>query len=95
MGMIVGVCTVEIHIPEVQSLKGKRQVLKSLTARLRNQFNIAVAEIDEQDLWQKAILGIVCVANESKMVNQTLDQVLNTIRGNPSLQLLRTQIEML
>lgn len=95
MGMIVGVCTVEIHIPEVQSLKGKRQVLKSLTARLRNQFNIAVAEIDEQDLWQKAILGIVCVANESKMVNQTLDQVLNAIRGNPSLQLLRTQIEML
>ena len=93
--MIVGVCTVEIHIPEAQSLKGKRQVLKSVTARLRNQFNVAVAEVDEQDLWQKAVLGVVCVANETKIVNQILDQVLNAIRSNPSLQLLRTQIEIL
>ncbi|MDR4494748.1 MAG: DUF503 domain-containing protein [Nitrospirales bacterium] len=93
--MIVGICTVELHIPEAQSLKGKRQVLKSLTSRLRNRFNIAVAEIDDHDLWQKAILGIACVANESSMVNQTLDQVLNVIQGNPSLQLLRSQIELL
>lgn len=95
MGMIVGICTVELHIPEAQSLKGKRQVVKSLTSRLRNRFNIAVAEIDEQDLWQKSILGIACVANESGMVNRTLDQVLNVIRGNPSLQLLRSHIELL
>lgn len=93
--MIVGICTVELHIPEAQSLKGKRQVLKSLTTRLRNRFNIAVAEIDEQDLWQKAVLGIACVANETGIVNQTLDQVLNVIRGNPSLQLLRSRIELL
>lgn len=95
MGMIVGICTVELHIPEAQSLKGKRQVVKSLTSRLRNRFNIAVAEVDEQDLWQKSILGIACVANESGMVNRTLDQVLNVIRGNPSLQLLRSHIELL
>ncbi len=95
MGMIVGICTVELHIPEAQSLKGKRQVLKSLTSRLRNRFNIAVAEIDDHDLWQKAIVGIACVANEAAMVNQTLDQVLNVIQGNPSLQLLRSHIELL
>ena len=93
--MIVGICTVELHIPEAQSLKGKRQVLKSLTSRLRNRFNIAVAEIDDHDLWQKAIVGIACVANEAGMVNHTLDQVLNVIQGNPSLQLLRSQIELL
>ena len=74
---------------------GKRQVLSSLTTRLRNRFNISVAEIDEQDLWQKAILGIAYVANETGRVNQTLDQVLNLIRANPSLELLRSQIEVL
>ena len=56
---------------------------------------MAVAEIDEQDLWQKAILGIVCVANESGVVNGILDQALNVIQGNPSLQLLHSKIELL
>jgi hypothetical protein len=95
MGMMVGLCTVELHIPDVQSLKGKRQVLSSLKSRLRNRFNISIAEIDEHDLWQKSILGIACVANETGRVNQTLDQVLNLIRANPSLELLRSQIEVL
>jgi uncharacterized protein YlxP (DUF503 family) len=95
MGMMVGVCTVELHIPNVQSLKGKRQVLSSVISRLRNRFNISVAEIDEHDLWQKAILGIAYVANDTGRVNQTLDQVLNLIRANPSLELLRSQIEIL
>jgi uncharacterized protein YlxP (DUF503 family) len=95
MGMMVGLCTVELHIPNVQSLKGKRQVLSSLTTRLRNRFNISVAEIDEQDLWQKAILGIAYVANDTGRVNQTLEQALNLIRANPSLELLRSQIEVL
>ena len=92
---MVGLCTVELHIPDVQSLKGKRQVLSSLTTRLRNRFNISVAEIGENDLWQKAILGIACVANDTGRVNQILDQVLNLIKSNPSLELLRSQIEVL
>jgi uncharacterized protein len=95
MGVMVGLCTVELHIPDVQSLKGKRQVLSSLKTRLRNRFNISVAEIDEHDLWQKAILGIACVANDTGRVNQTLDQVLDLIRANPSLELLRSQTEVL
>jgi uncharacterized protein YlxP (DUF503 family) len=95
MGMMVGLCTVELHIPDVQSLKGKRQVLSSLTIRIRNRFNVSIAEIDEHDLWQKSILGIACVANEAGRVNQILDQVLNLIRANPSLELLRSQIEVL
>jgi hypothetical protein len=95
MGMMVGLCTVEIHIPDAQSLKGKRQVLSSLITRLRNRFNISVAEIEEHDLWQKAILGIAYVANDTGRINQVLDQVLNLIRANPSLELLRSQIEVL
>jgi len=93
--MVVGLCTVELHFPDSLSLKSKRKVLVSLKAKLQKRFNIAVAEVGENDLWQKSIVGIVTVANESSRVNQTLDHVLNDIRKNPSLELLRSQIEVL
>ena len=93
--MIVGLCTVELHFPYAQSLKGKRKILVSMKTRLQNRFNISIAEIDENHLWQKAILGIASVANETARVNQTLDYVLNDIRANPSLELLRSQVEVL
>ena len=95
MGMIVGLCTVELHFPEAQSLKSKRKILVSLKTKLQNRFNISIAEIDESHLWQKAILGIASVANETARVNQTLDHVLNDIQANPSLELLRSRIELL
>ncbi len=95
MGMIVGLCTVELHFPDSQSLKNKRKILVSLKTRLQNRFNISVAEIDENHLWQKVILGIASVANDTARVNQTLDRVLNDIRANPSLELLRSRIELL
>ncbi|WP_447600911.1 DUF503 domain-containing protein [Nitrospira sp. Nam80] len=93
--MIVGVCTVELFIPEGHSLKGKRQVLQSLKNRLREKFNLSVAEVGEQDLWQKSILGLACVANESAHVNQVLEQALNVIRGIPTIELVRSRIELL
>ena len=95
VGMIVGLCTVDIHFPDAQSLKSKRKILVSLKTRLQNRFNISIAEIDENELWQKSILGIASVANETARVHQTLDHVLNDIRANPSLELLRSQIEIL
>jgi uncharacterized protein YlxP (DUF503 family) len=93
--MIVGVCTVELFIPQGHSLKGKRQVLQSLKNRLREKFNLSVAEAGEQNLWQKSILGLACVANESAHVNQVLDQALNVIRGIPTIELVRSKIELL
>jgi uncharacterized protein YlxP (DUF503 family) len=93
--MIVGVCTVELYLPEGHSLKSKRQILSSLKERLRGKFNVSVAEVGDQDLWQKAILGIACVANESGYVNQVLDQVLNVIRSVPPIELVQSRIELL
>lgn len=93
--MIVGVCTVELFIPDRQSLKSKRQVVSSLKERLRGKFNVSVAEVDGQDLWQKAVLGIACVANETAYVNQVLDQVLNQIRSVPAVEIVQSRIEML
>jgi uncharacterized protein YlxP (DUF503 family) len=94
-GMIVGLCTVELFIPDAHSHKDKRQVLLSLKDRLRDKFNVSVAEVGDQDLWQKAVLGIACVANEVTYVNQVLDHVLNLIRSMPSVEMIQSRIEML
>ena len=93
--MTVGLCTVELFIPDGHSLKEKRQVLLSLKTRLRDKFNLSVAEVGDQDLWQKAILGMACVANESAHVNQVLDQAVNLIQSVPVIQLVRSRIELL
>ena len=93
--MIVGLCTVELFLPESQSLKDKRQVLLSLKDRLREKFNLSVAEIHGQDLWQKAVLGLACVANEGRYVNRVLDQALNLIRTVPTVEIVRSRIELL
>lgn len=93
--MVVGLCTVEVNIPGSQSLKDKRQVLHSLKDRLRGKFNLSIAEVDGQDLWQRAVLGMACVANDGGYVNQVLDQALNVIKSMPSLEIVRTQLELL
>lgn len=93
--MVVGVLTIELFIAESQSLKDKRQVLHSLKDRLRGKFNVSVAEVDAQDLWQKAVLGLACVANESSHVNHVLEQVLNVMRGTPAVEIVRTHRELL
>jgi uncharacterized protein YlxP (DUF503 family) len=93
--MIVGLCTVELFIAESQSLKDKRQVLHSLKDRLHGKFNLSVAEVDGQDLWQKAVLAMACVANEGSHVNQVLEQALNVIKGVPAIEVVRTRIELL
>lgn len=93
--MIVGLCTVELYLPDSHSLKAKRHVLMSLKDRIRERFNVSVAEVGDQDLWQKSVLGLACVANEQKHVNQVLDQAMNLIRSAPSAELVKFQIEFL
>ena len=93
--MIVGLCTVELYLPDSQSLKAKRQVLLSVKDRVRDRFNVSIAEVGDQELWQKAVLGIASVANERKHVNQVLDQVVNLIRSIPMVDLIQCHIEFL
>lgn len=93
--MIVGICRVELYLSDSQSLKNKRQVLLSLKDRLREKFNLSVAEVDGQDLWQKAVLGLACIANEGRHVNQVLDQALNLIRSQPAVEIVQSRVELL
>ena len=94
-GMVVGIRTVELWIPESQSLKDKRQVLHSVKDRLRGKFNLSIAEVDGQDLWQKAVLGMACVANDGSHVEQVLEQALNVIKSMPTIELVRVHRELL
>lgn len=93
--MVVGLCTVELFVAGSRSLKDKRQVLHSLKDRLRDKFNLSIAEVDGQDLWQKAVLGMACVANDGGYVNQVLEQALNVIRGMPAVEIVRAKQELL
>jgi len=77
--MLIGTVKVNLYLPGTVSLKEKRFVLKSLITRIRNRFNVSVAEVDFNDKWQKACLGIACVCNDRRFLDTTLSKVLNLI----------------
>ncbi len=93
--MVIGICTVELYIPENHSLKGKRRVVKSIKDRVRNKFNLSIAEVDNNDLWQRATLGMAMVGNERRFVNQSLEKVVNHIKDITSADVIDYQIELL
>jgi uncharacterized protein len=77
--MVIGILEMILYLPESHSLKEKRQVIKSIKDKVRNRFNVAIAEVDDQDLWQKARLGICSLGNDRRQVNGQLDQVTNYV----------------
>lgn len=94
--MVVGVCTVVLRLPGNGSLKGKRSVLQSVIAHLRQEFNVAVAEVDAQDDWQQAALGIVTVSNDQAYAHRLLERAVQWIeRHRPDVFLVDYQIEWL
>ena len=74
--MRVGICRVTLRLPGNRSLKGKRRLVNSLSSRLRQRFNVSVAEVGDNELWQLATIGISCVSNSSRHVDEMLDKVL-------------------
>ena len=94
--MIVGMCRLDLRLPENGSLKGKRQVLQSIIAHIRKDFNVAVAEVDHQDSWQQATLGIVTVSTASDYVHGLLTGVVKMVeRGHWAVEVLDYEIEII
>ncbi len=94
--MHVGICRIRFRLPENLSLKGKRRVLKSITTRVGNKFNVSIAEVDDHDLWQLATLGISCVSNDKRQANEVLSKVVDFITGSRfEIEILDYEIEML
>lgn len=73
--MIVGICSIELRLAENHDLKGKRKVLKSVKDRVRNRFNVSIAEIDGLDAWQRSTIGVACVSKDRGQVESTLAHV--------------------
>ncbi len=80
--MIVGSAKITIHAPWVHSLKEKRMVVKSLCAKTRNKFNVSIAEVEEQDIHQIAVLGISTVSTDMRQTESILDEVVRFIEGS-------------
>ena len=94
--MNIGVCRVSLRLPENMSLKGKRQVVKSIISRVRNKFNVAVAEVDDNDVWQLATIGICCVSNNGRHANEVLSRVVDFItKSRFDVEILDYEIEIL
>ncbi len=70
-------------------------MLLSLRGRLREKFNLSVAEVDGQDLWQKVVLGLACVANDGRYVNQVCAQALNLVRRVTHVEIVQLRVELL
>ena len=93
--MIIGIIQFQLRMADSHSLKDKRMVLKSIKDRLRQRFNIAVAEIGDQDLWQSSLLGAAAIGNDKRYVNGLLTQVENWIERNGNVELVSSQMELL
>lgn len=82
-------------MPGADSLKSKRFVVRSLIQRIRNKFNVSAAEVDANDLWQRCVIGIAFVSNETVMVNRVFEKIKNLVLGACSVELIDATIEML
>ena len=91
--MTVGVLVIELFIPESGSLKSKRYAVRSIKDRLKNRFNVSVAELDYADKWQRALIGVAAIANESKLIESMLNKALELVYGDRRVEVIDSKIE--
>ena len=92
--MTIGLCRLALYLPESGSLKRKRQLLQSLIVRVRNKFNVSISELGDNDLWQRAEVGVAIVANDSRHANQVLSKVVEIVQTDRQVQLIDYSLEM-
>lgn len=86
---------VELHLGEVDSLKGKRHVLRGLKEKVKNRFNVSVAEVDHEDLWQRATLAVACVSNDARLANEIVSKAVNFIESRLDGDVIDVHVEIL
>jgi len=93
--MIVGTLTVRLLLREARTLKDKRQVVQSIKEKLRQSFNVSVAEIEQQDQPRNVVLGIAMVSNETHPIKQALGEIVNALKAHPIAEYVDSEIEMI
>ncbi len=86
---------VELHLPGIDSLKGKRHVLRGLKERVKHRFNVSIAEVDHGDLWQRATLAVACVANDARLANEVVSKAVNYIESLSDGDVIDVRVEVL
>jgi uncharacterized protein YlxP (DUF503 family) len=92
--MIVAAARITLRIPENNSLKGKRKVLRSLIEKVRHRFDASIAEVGDNDLWQKAQLGLALVGNDSQFLSTRLSQIMKFIENQHLAEIIDSQVEL-
>jgi len=93
--MVIGLLTLDLHFPGARSLKDKRQALRSLETRIRNRFNVSIAEVEHQDLWQRARVAVVTVNTDHGHLDSTLSSVTSEAENAREIQVLDAHTEIL
>jgi uncharacterized protein len=93
--MVIGVCKLDLRIPENHSLKEKRHVLRKLMDRVKTRFNVAISEVGDNDLWQRAQMGFCTVGNDRRHINSSLDKVIYFIEQMNLVEMVHTEIEII
>ncbi|WP_246060427.1 DUF503 domain-containing protein [Peptoniphilus catoniae] len=93
--MTIGRCVIELRLYSPNSLKEKRRILKSLIEKLKNRFNISIAEVGKNDLWQSALIGIAIVSKDKTFANEVINKVIDFIDNFDSVEIVDIDIEMI
>lgn len=93
--MHVGILQVHLHVPDAASLKDKRRIIRGLIDRVRAKFEVAGSEVEDQDVWQSAVLGFACVSNDARHAAQVMSKVLDWIRDCPAARVVEHELETL
>jgi uncharacterized protein len=94
--VVVGISLIELYLPGSHSLKDKRSVVKSLTARLHHAFNVSCSEVDHQDVWQSAAIGVAVVSNDAAHVQDVMGHVVGWIeRNRPDVEVVDQSLEII
>ncbi len=93
--MVVGICQLDIRIPENHSLKGKRHVIRKLIEQIRHRFNVSISEVGDHDLWQRAQIGICTVGNDRRHINSSLDKIIDFVERMNIVEMIGTDMEII
>jgi|YNPBryantNP2012_1023418.scaffolds.fasta_scaffold00028_48 uncharacterized protein YlxP (DUF503 family) len=93
--MVVGVCQLQLMLQDVFSLKQKRSIVKRLTRRVREKFPVSIAEVGDNDVWQRSCIGFAVVGNDRAFVNEAIDKIIDAIECMYLADIVDQQIEII
>lgn len=93
--MVVGIGIITLRLHDCRSLKGKRRIVKSMINRIRNHFNVSMAEVDFNDVYHKAVLGFTVVGNSGPVLNSKMDKIFNLAEDLNLAEIIDTEMELI